>query len=368
MRGRIPKLLWRHIKCNKAIRGTKNFNNMLLCAHGRSVSEASIDQALGLKSLDGEHVYIACVSGPLLDATVNQERTDFILSEDEKAAVRRGAIEQAKFFLANYVDAVVNQKKFTAETVINNNPQYMYLKNDLDEFVRGLSPATITREDILIEMARHRYRKAGHIHRMQEEIKEKKVWNDEVSQSVEQLTKLIDDDQKGVLAEYVLKRRSILEILDKIKQFEDPEKRRYPLEDAIHQLVCPMRIDSTKLTIEDHNLWDLYTCLTQPFENGRIVFSPSNGDGDRDHRNSTASFDLMDAFPDEQACVDHLRAIRWKNGEFCPHCGDGRKIYQLFRPQERSNAALAASGFRSRSVRSSRIRSSRSASGLWPFG
>jgi transposase-like protein len=34
----------------------------------------------------------------------------------------------------------------------------------------------------------------------------------------------------------------------------------------------------------------------------------------------------MDAFPDEQACVDHLRAIRWQDGEFCPHC-QGSKIY-----------------------------------------
>lgn len=31
-------------------------------------------------------------------------------------------------------------------------------------------------------------------------------------------------------------------------------------------------------------------------------------------------FDLMDAFPDEQACVDHLRSIRWRDGEFCPLC------------------------------------------------
>lgn len=31
--------------------------------------------------------------------------------------------------------------------------------------------------------------------------------------------------------------------------------------------------------------------------------------------------DLMEAFPDEQSCIDHLRSIRWKNGEFCPFCG-----------------------------------------------
>ncbi|MHB8887104.1 MAG: IS1595 family transposase [Methylovirgula sp.] len=39
-------------------------------------------------------------------------------------------------------------------------------------------------------------------------------------------------------------------------------------------------------------------------------------------------FDLMDAFPDEQSCIDHLRAIRWRDGEFCPHC-NGNKIYHF---------------------------------------
>lgn len=40
--------------------------------------------------------------------------------------------------------------------------------------------------------------------------------------------------------------------------------------------------------------------------------------------NFDSLFDLMDAFPDEQTCIDHLRAIRWKDGEFCPYCGDNR--------------------------------------------
>lgn len=26
-------------------------------------------------------------------------------------------------------------------------------------------------------------------------------------------------------------------------------------------------------------------------------------------------------FPDQQACIDHLEAIRYKNGAYCPHCG-----------------------------------------------
>ncbi len=37
---------------------------------------------------------------------------------------------------------------------------------------------------------------------------------------------------------------------------------------------------------------------------------------------------LMEAFPDEQTCIDHLRAIRWADGPYCPLCG-GTKIYHF---------------------------------------
>jgi transposase-like protein len=39
-------------------------------------------------------------------------------------------------------------------------------------------------------------------------------------------------------------------------------------------------------------------------------------------------FHLMEAFPDEKACIDHLRSIRWRDGEFCPHC-QSNKIYHF---------------------------------------
>lgn len=39
-------------------------------------------------------------------------------------------------------------------------------------------------------------------------------------------------------------------------------------------------------------------------------------------------FQMMQAFPDEQTCIDHLRAIRWKTGAFCPYCGSA-KVYHF---------------------------------------
>ena len=39
-------------------------------------------------------------------------------------------------------------------------------------------------------------------------------------------------------------------------------------------------------------------------------------------------FDMMEAFPDEQSCIDHLRSIRWKTGSHCPYCGS-TKVYDF---------------------------------------
>ena len=39
-------------------------------------------------------------------------------------------------------------------------------------------------------------------------------------------------------------------------------------------------------------------------------------------------YDLFDAIPDEQTAVGHFRAIRWKNGRFCPLCGS-TKVYDF---------------------------------------
>lgn len=43
-------------------------------------------------------------------------------------------------------------------------------------------------------------------------------------------------------------------------------------------------------------------------------------------------FDTLDeltaAFPDEQTCIEHFRAIRWAHGAFCPYCGSTR-IYDF---------------------------------------
>jgi transposase-like protein len=39
-------------------------------------------------------------------------------------------------------------------------------------------------------------------------------------------------------------------------------------------------------------------------------------------------FQMMAAFPDEQAAIDHLSALCCKDGAYCPHCGS-MKVYHF---------------------------------------
>ena len=38
--------------------------------------------------------------------------------------------------------------------------------------------------------------------------------------------------------------------------------------------------------------------------------------------------EMLARFPDEQSCIDHLTAIRWRARPFCPHCGS-TKVYNF---------------------------------------
>jgi transposase-like protein len=41
----------------------------------------------------------------------------------------------------------------------------------------------------------------------------------------------------------------------------------------------------------------------------------------------TSLYQFFEVFPDEQSVIDHLRAIRWRDGAYCPHCGSKRVMH-----------------------------------------
>ena len=227
------------------------------CANDRGVKEYGIDDQIGLKLLDGEQIYVGTVTGDYLDSHVNPQRTDFIFESEDGMAIRRQLSASVKEFLLQYVEAALAQKKAVAATIITKNPQYLYLRSELDQFVSGLKPSSVNEELIYGEMSLDRFRRQRRFTSVKREIDQAPQYSEMVAKKVEEYKTFILEDQKGTLAEYVTKRKAVLDLLDKLRGFESPEDERHHLEDAMHKLICPMRVDSHDLTIDDHNLWIL---------------------------------------------------------------------------------------------------------------
>lgn len=244
----------RHLRVAKKFRPPKGYNRLLMFGNDRAADEAGLDAAMGLMMLAGDEVYIGCAASPYLDRHVNSERTGFTLSTEELGAIRRQLLPYVTKFLRDQVDKVAEEKRRTAVALIQAYPQFMFIQDDIESFITELKPGVKRTEDVFLEMARKRYRRQGTVNRLEGEIK-KGAMSAQIEASIQAYQGMISVDQKGVLAEYVMRRKAVLDLFDHLREYEDPEKERSHREAALHSLICPMETDSRKLEFEDHNLW-----------------------------------------------------------------------------------------------------------------
>ena len=247
-------IIIRHMKCDKSIRPRGSVNNwMCFCANDRGVKEYGIDEQIGLKTLDGEQIYVGTVTGDYLDSHVNPQRTDFIFDPEEGRLIRRQVASSVKDFLRDYVEESLAQKKAITTGIIRKHPQYLYIQGEIDDFVGGLQANSNNEEKIYVEMAQHRYRRQRRFNGVRHDIDSAPKYDDAIAAKIDEYKEYILDDKKGSLAEYVTKRKAVLDLLDKLRGFSEAEDEKHHLEDAIHQLICPMRIESNELQIDDHD-------------------------------------------------------------------------------------------------------------------
>lgn len=250
-----PLTIW-SLKCEKRMRFEPPSHNFAFIAgDSRSVIDYSVDEQLGLKSLDGEHVYIACASSPYLDQKVNSERTAFTLDADEIEEIKRGIASSARQFLKPYIDVALQRKVEVTRSLIAENPQFLYMAGELEDFAVHLQPNAYGKEEIFLEMARSRFRRQKRYSDISKSIKTGDLLKGPLTEKIEEYTGFIADEKRGALAEYVTRRKAVLDLFEKLLEYNDAEEQTYSKEDALHQLFCPMRIDSGGLTIDDHNLW-----------------------------------------------------------------------------------------------------------------
>ena len=256
-----------HIKFRAG--GSKN-HAMFFCAASRLVSEESISKKVpglfgAIEDDNGEFTYACYVTSPYLDEHVRSERTGFNIAESSEgmigevevslSEIREKVIERSKSYLSAYLSVNMEAGRRRVDVFISQKaPRYRSIVGHMDPGELVVDPG-ISDKDLEIHLHKQYYEaekallEEGHA-----------VMNPVVESNLdayrEQLGKYLQkakDFKQSDLASYVTHRRAIIDLLEKqIAQLDDG---RYAREAMIHQLIMPMRQDSTQTPLDACNLW-----------------------------------------------------------------------------------------------------------------
>lgn len=83
--------------------------------------------------------------------------------------------------------------------------------------------------------------------------KEKSLTIDDYDDIFDKYCSGVTDLSRASLSEYVIRRKTILDLLEKALEWDDDKK--YKKEEIIHSLICPMKHSSNDIPFEEMNLW-----------------------------------------------------------------------------------------------------------------
>jgi hypothetical protein len=135
---------------------------------------------------------------------------------------------------------------------------------DPHEFAENKLPRNLkTAEQIYQQLAIHEFRENRRIERAVEEaMKSATDAEEEISEKTAEIVSRLTDQELSSLADYTAKRKVVIDLLERRLGYKpDGTMKRYA-EDAIHRVVCPMRISSSDVHIDKHNLWIIDDKLT----------------------------------------------------------------------------------------------------------
>lgn len=246
-------------------------NKLYMCADNRQVEHVDLRKHIpnlqsNISNEDGKKKwYFAYLTSKYLNDMVNSERTEFnfpaedksgIFTDISKATLTDNTIQIISEYLKKDLEQIEQEKRERVDQYIfTKAPQYRQMKKYNPDFYASIPNET---KDEKLEMALY----AAH-RKWESDIKKKgiELYDKAKKYDADQLEKLKEEYLIGIsavgkdsLAEYICKRRAILDILyDALSQ--NPETQRYGLEEIVHKLICPMISTSDDLDFEDMNLW-----------------------------------------------------------------------------------------------------------------
>lgn len=231
-------------------RGT---NGLFFGAHGRAVTRYEMDSVIGLKAIDGKHAFFGYLEGPMLNDSVNDTRTEFSLGEEPIDDLKRECITCMQNFLCSEINRVRERQIQTIMEVRNEHLRFYNIAKNPEDIADKLSLATQKDEDIFVEMSRQSLRQYKKAQRQFAEAKKKDL--PDIEQKAKEYVSELQDESLSSLAEYIYKRKLILDVFEDKLGFADIDAEKAHYERVVHELICPLGTTKSDLNYDDHNLW-----------------------------------------------------------------------------------------------------------------
>lgn len=254
-----------HIKFRASV---NKKHQLALCAANRLVKEESIQGKLPglygkISDASGEFTYTCYVSSDYLNEHVRSERTSFDIAEDVEDMlnevsfkdIRESVLERTKEYLQDVLTENVSAGRKRVDDFINNHaPRYRPIANYVAEEFLIVDPEK-SDKDLELHLHAQWYEVERQLVSEGHDIMQPQT-DEHVEEYKERLSEYLrkaEDLKKSDLANYVSHRKVIIDLLQ--KSIERLEDGKYAREDMIHELIMPMRRDSSEVFLDSCNLW-----------------------------------------------------------------------------------------------------------------
>jgi len=252
----------------------KGKHELHLCANNREVKSKDLVKSKDSKipnlqkrivPEDGQpYFYVGYLMSSFLDRNVNSNRTKFDFEDNVglfENEIMDNILDQAKVYISKYLyddlSRISQSKKSKIdEFVKNERPQYRFLLNEKPALYDTIPPNLSDKE---LELHLHKQGQIWELEiheegkKIEEKINNKDVDKDFLKDRLADHLSSITEINKSSLTEYVIRRKTIIELLE--KTLEISEEGKYSREDAVHSIICPMRYTSDDIPFEEMNLW-----------------------------------------------------------------------------------------------------------------
>lgn len=223
-------------------------------ANEREVQEVNLKEHNPMfdESFNNEYI-LAYIEGKYLDENVTDDRTGFLFATGnlflQLKEIGEKVTDELKNIYTEEFSEIKNKNLIRMEEFLKENPTYRYIfsadRGIIEKMNHKISDEKI--EDIFYNQSRV----------IKKDINNKiKLFSFEgdYKKEFEELSQQIQLINEHELSQYVLHRKIILSLLEKIISKKNSDETYY-LEEDLHKLIFPMKTTGDKIDYLNHNLW-----------------------------------------------------------------------------------------------------------------